>query len=111
MSTGSYMQVWYPSGRRWLTVAVSDHRAVAAEFAAVAFRERRNARGELPKQVRVVSAAQLVYEGGEHEVGIADADLIRAATWAAHGGGGRRRTSAIRKTLQRLLVPGAPILV
>jgi hypothetical protein len=111
MSTGVYMQVWYPSGGRWVTVAVSDTRAIAAGFAAAAFRERRNPRGELPKQVRVVSAAQLIYEGGDHEVGIADADLIRGATWAAHDGGGRgRRTGALRKTL-RLLVPGAPILV
>jgi hypothetical protein len=112
MSTGSYVQVWYPNGRRWVTVAVSDHRAIAAGFAAAAFRERRNSRGQLPRRVRVVSAAQLVYEGGEHEVRIADADLVRGATWAAFDGGGRlRRSRALRKTLHRLLAPGAPILV
>jgi hypothetical protein len=79
MHTGSYVQVWYPGGRRWVTVAVSDSRAVAARFAAEAFRERHNPRGELPKQVRIASATQLVYEGGEREVRIADADLIRGA--------------------------------
>jgi hypothetical protein len=112
MFTGSYVQVWYPSGRRWVTIAVSDHRAIAAGFAAAAFRERRGSRGELPRQVRVVSAAQLVYEGGEQEVRIADADVIRGAKWAAYDGGGRLRSSrALRKTLHRLLTPGAPVLV
>jgi hypothetical protein len=79
MHTGSYVQVWYPGGRRWVTVAVSDSRAIAARFAAEAFRERHNPRGELPKQVRVASATQLVFEGGEREIRIADADLIRGA--------------------------------
>jgi hypothetical protein len=76
MHTGSYVQVRYPGYRRWATVAVSDNRAVAARFAADAFLARYNANGELPTQVRVVSAAQLVYEGGEHEVRIADIDVI-----------------------------------
>ena len=55
-----------------MTVAVSDIRASAARLAAGAYRERHNPHGETPTQVRVVSAAQLVREGGEQEIRIAD---------------------------------------
>ncbi len=76
MHTGNYVQVRYPQGGRWVTVAVSDTRASAARLAACAYRERHNPRGEMPMQVRIVSAAQLVREGGEEEIRIADAELI-----------------------------------
>src|SRR4029077_1548217 len=79
MHTGNYVQVRYPDGGRWVTVAVSDTRAGAASLAADAYRERRNPQGETPMQVRIVSAAQLAREGGEHELRIADAELIGAA--------------------------------
>jgi hypothetical protein len=79
MHTGSYLQVHYSSGERWVTVAVSDFRAVAARFAPDAFSNRRDSRGETPLRVRIVTAAQLVYEGGEAEVDLADADVIAGA--------------------------------
>jgi hypothetical protein len=76
---GYYVQVRYPQGGRWVTVAVSDTRNSAATVAAGAYRERHDPRGQAPSQVRIVSAAQLVREGGEHELRIADAELIGAA--------------------------------
>jgi hypothetical protein len=79
MHTGNYLQVHFSTGERWVTVAVSDTRAVAARFAPAAFRTRRNSRGETPIHVRIVSAAQLVFEGGEQDVHIADADMINGA--------------------------------
>jgi hypothetical protein len=62
-----------------VTVAVSDQRPVAAGVAADAYRNLRNASGETPGQVRIVSAAQLLREGGRGEVRAADADVARAA--------------------------------
>jgi hypothetical protein len=79
MHTGTYLQVHYSTDERWVTVAVSDNRAVAARFAPATFRTRPNSRGETPIHVRIVSAAQLVFEGGEQEVHIADADMIYGA--------------------------------
>ena len=76
MHTGNYVQVRYPRGGRWVTVAVSDTRASAARVAADAYREHCNPRGETPTQVRIVSAVQLVREGGEQGIHIADAQLI-----------------------------------
>jgi hypothetical protein len=77
MHTGNYVQVRYPQGGRWVTVAVSDTRTGAARVAANAYRERHDPRGQAPTQVRIAGAAQLVREGGEEELRIADADLIR----------------------------------
>jgi hypothetical protein len=79
MHMGHYVQVRYPQGGRWVTVAVSDTRESAATVAANAYRERHDPRGQTPSQVRIVSAAQLVREGGEQELRIADAELIGAA--------------------------------
>jgi hypothetical protein len=79
MHTGNYVQVRYPQGGRWVTVAVSDTRESAATVAANAYRERHDPRGQAPSQVRIVSSAQLVREGGEHELRIADAELLGAA--------------------------------
>ena len=83
MYTGNYVQVRYPEGGRWVTVAVSDTRASAARLAADAYRDRHNPNGEAPTQVRIVSAAQLVREGGEQEIHIADAELINGTRSAA----------------------------
>ena len=71
MHTGNYVQVRYPEGGRWVTVAVSDTRNGAASVAADAYRQRHDQRGHAPTQVRIVSAAQLVREGGERELRIA----------------------------------------
>ena len=79
MHPGNYLQVHYATAERWVTVAVSDTRAVAARFAPDAFQTRRNGCGEPPIHVRIVSAAQLVFEGGEQEVHRADADVVDAA--------------------------------
>ena len=79
MHPGNYLQVHYAMAERWVTVAVSDTRAVAARFAPNAFATRRAGRDEPPIHVRIVSAAQLVFEGGEQEVQLADADVIDAA--------------------------------
>ncbi len=76
---GYYVQLRYPQGGRWVTVAVSDTRTSAATVAANAYRERNDPQGQAPSQVRIVSADQLVREGGEHELRIADAELIGAA--------------------------------
>ena len=79
MHTGNYVQVRYPQGGRWVTV--SDTRTSAARIAASVYRERHDPRGRVAVcQVRIVSAAQLVREGGEQELGIADAELISATT-------------------------------
>ena len=48
MHTGSYVQVRYPQGGRWVTVAVSDTRSSAARVAANAYRERHDPRGQAP---------------------------------------------------------------
>ena len=82
---GHYVQVRYPQGGRWVTVAVSDTRNSAATVAANAYRERHDPRGQVPSQVRIVSSAQLVREGGEQELRIADAELIGAAKREGHG--------------------------
>ena len=79
MDMGHYVQVRYPDGGRWVTVAVSDTRNSAATVAANAYRERLDPRGQAASQVRIVSSAQLVREGGEQELRIADAELIGAA--------------------------------
>lgn len=86
MHSGNYVQVRYPQGGRWVTVAVTDTRASAARSAADPYRERHNPRGQAPTQVRIVSAAQLVREGGEEEIRIADSELISGARTESSGG-------------------------
>ena len=77
--SGNYVQVRYPDSRRWVTVAVSESRGVAASLGADAYRNRENERGDIPTQVRVISAAHLHREGGDHAIRTADADIARAA--------------------------------
>ena len=77
MHAGYYVQVRYPRARRWLTVAVSDARSEAAHTAADAYRGLEDGSGELPRQVRIISAPQLRREGGQREVSLADADVVR----------------------------------
>ena len=90
MHTGNYVQVRYPEGLRWVTVAVSDTRDSAARLAANAYRERHDQRGQAASQVRIVSAAQLVREGGERELRIADAELM-GGTSRTGGSSGTKR--------------------
>ena len=75
-----YVQVRYPQAGRWVTIAACDDRAAASGVASEAYRDRRNGSGETPRQVRVVSTAQLRREGGQRDLEIADADVVRYAT-------------------------------
>jgi hypothetical protein len=77
--SGNYVQVRYPLDRRWVTVAVSDTRRVAARIGADAYRNLENERGHIPTQVRIVSAAQLRREHGHQAVQAADTDIARGA--------------------------------
>jgi len=79
VTEGFYVQVRYPQGQRWMTVAVSDHRPTASTAAAEAYRDLRNARGDAPRQVRVISATQFVRESGRRAVKSADAELVKRA--------------------------------
>lgn len=73
---GHYVQVRYPQGR-WVTLAVEGTRSAASAIAARAFPGLINARGDTPRQCRVVSAAQLVREGGDGELRAATAEIAR----------------------------------
>jgi hypothetical protein len=68
-----YVQVRYPRADRWVTVAVSAVRTVAAKQAGEVYRELRNEAGEAPTQVRIASAELLLREAGED-------GALRAAT-------------------------------
>jgi len=83
-SEGHYVQVRYPRGQ-WLTVAMEPTRAGAATAAADAYAALLDGRGDTPSQCRVVRAAQLVREGGEREVRLADADIARRADGKLRG--------------------------
>jgi hypothetical protein len=83
-SQGHYVQVRYPRGR-WVTVAMEETRARAATAAATAYAALLDGRGETPSQCRVVRAAQLVREGGEREVRIAESEIARRADGKLRG--------------------------
>ena len=72
-----YVQVRYPHGRQWVTVAIADSRARASTIASQVFPGLLDAGGETPRQCRIVSSAQLVREGGEREVRLADGEIAR----------------------------------
>ena len=69
------MQVRYPRADRWVTVAVSAVRRVAAKQAGDIYRELRNEAGESPTQVRIASDELLRREAGEDGVRRAATDL------------------------------------
>ena len=69
------MQVRYPRADRWVTVAVSAVRRVAAKQAGDVYRELRNEAGEAPTQVRIASDELLRREAGEDGVRRAATDL------------------------------------
>jgi hypothetical protein len=72
-----YVQVHYPRGRQWVTVAMAETRETASKLAANAFFGLRNGRGDTPRTCRVASGAQLVREGGQREIRHADAEIAR----------------------------------
>jgi hypothetical protein len=59
-----FVQVKYPADAGWVTVAVYDTRAAARADADV-YRGRRNARGVIPKQVRLMSGTRLTRVNAE----------------------------------------------
>jgi len=71
-----YVQVRYARGR-WMTVAMKATRAAASTAAAAAYRGLLDTWGAAPKQCRVVSAAQLVREGGQRGIRLANAEIAR----------------------------------
>jgi hypothetical protein len=77
MSSGvHYVQVRYVRGR-WVTVAIRSTRATASTAAAAACRGLLDTWGAAPKQCRVVSAAQLVREGGQRGIRLATTEIAR----------------------------------
>ena len=74
-----YVQVRYPHDTEWVAVDVAEDRPTACRLAGEAFRHRANAAGELPSQVRVASAPDLLAEGGQDALNRAAAALwVRA---------------------------------
>jgi hypothetical protein len=80
-----YVQVRYPHGERWETVAVSAHRGVAATLAGGMYRDLRDDAGRSPVQVRIASDEKLRRGGGEAAVRQAAADLWERAQATARG--------------------------
>lgn len=80
-----YVQVRYPRGQRWETVAVSAHRGTAASLAGSMYRDLRDVAGRPPVQVRIASDELLRRAGGEAAVRDAAADLWRRAQATARG--------------------------
>lgn len=70
-----YVQVRYPRGDRWVTVASEEGRRDAARRAALVFPEVVDARGRPAMQVRVIVWTQLHRDGGEDAVTRAEDDL------------------------------------
>jgi hypothetical protein len=78
-----YVQVRYPHGERWETVAVSANRGMAASLAGGMYRDLRDGAGRSPVQVRIASDEILRRAGGEGAVQEAAADLWQRAQAAA----------------------------
>ena len=74
---GYYVQVRYPQGLRWVTVALSEGRRDAASLAADAYRHLPDARGFPPVGVRLVSATNLRGEDGLAVAIRAAGDILR----------------------------------
>jgi hypothetical protein len=80
-----HVQVRYPHGERWETVAVSAHRGVAASLAGDMYRDLRDDAGRSPVQVRIASDQKLRQAGGDGAVRQAAADLWQRAQATARG--------------------------
>jgi hypothetical protein len=86
---GHYVQVRYPQGQ-WVTLAIEGSRPAAVAVAAREFPGLLNARGDTPRQCRVVSAAQLVREGGEGALRAVAAEIARRGDTKASRSGRAR---------------------
>jgi hypothetical protein len=75
-----YVQVRYSGGRRWVAVAVSEDRRLAASLAAAAYQNLADDRGRTPTGVRIMGAGELEIEGGPDAVAKAARDIADAAT-------------------------------
>jgi hypothetical protein len=80
MTEDFYVQVRYSGGRRWVAVAVSENRRLAASLAAAAYQNLADDRGRTPTGVRIMGARELEIEGGTDAVAKAARDIADAAT-------------------------------
>jgi hypothetical protein len=74
-----FVQLRFPMGGRWVTVAVADSRRVAAAYAGAAFRHARSDDGYHADVVRIVSEEQLRILTGPRGVDEARAVLAKHA--------------------------------
>lgn len=72
-----YVQVRYPRGDRWITVACEPVRRIAARQAALAFPDVVNADGQHAMQVRVIARARLGADEGRTALQRAEEDLLQ----------------------------------
>lgn len=70
-----YVQVRYPGGKRWVTVAMAENRRMAASLAAGAYQNLADSRGRTPNAVRIASTRDLESEGGPGAVERAARDI------------------------------------
>jgi hypothetical protein len=71
-----YVQLRFPMGDRWVTVAVADSRRVASAYAAAAYRHARSDDGYHADVVRVVSEEKLRVLSGNR--GVREARAVMA---------------------------------
>jgi hypothetical protein len=71
-----YVQIRYPRGDRWITIAREKARHAAARRAALAFPEVVDADGRHAMQVRVIRRAQLGADDGQAALRRAEEDLL-----------------------------------
>ena len=71
-----YVQLRFPMGDRWVTVAVADSRRVASAYAAAAYRHARSDDGYHADVVRVVSEEELRVLSGNR--GVREARAVMA---------------------------------
>jgi hypothetical protein len=72
-----YVQIRYPRGDRWITIAREKARHAAARRAALAFPEVVDADGRHAMQVRVIGRAQLGADHGQAALRRAEEDLLQ----------------------------------
>lgn len=72
-----FVQLRFPMGSRWVTVAVADSRRVAAAYAGAAFRHARSDDGYHADCVRIVSETELRAVSGPR--GVREARAMMAA--------------------------------
>jgi hypothetical protein len=72
---GFYVQLIYPAGERWISIAVTVDRRSAIRLGAQAYRLREDRLGRHANGVRVVSVGDLWRDGGDQAVSRADLDV------------------------------------